>query len=94
MKGKESIKPDKVYRVWESAKDLVTFSSWLPEVVGTAGELIRIGSVPADLPQVESQPEPKPEVMQEPIRFIDVDVTPYRKRLSLFRKRHRKPAKR
>lgn len=88
MKERESLKPDKVYRVWESAKDLVPYASWLPEVVGTAGELIRIGSVPVDLPQDSSS-----EVIQEPLRFIDSDVTAYRNLLTLFRKRHKKPAK-
>lgn len=88
MKDKESIKPDKIYRVWESTKDLVPFSSWLPEVVGPAGELLRIGSVPVDLSQDAYQ-----EVMQEPLRFIDADVTAYRNLLTLFRKRHKKPAK-
>lgn len=88
MKDNEPIKPDKTYRVWESTKDLVSFSSWLPEVVGPAGELLRIGSVPADLSQ-----DAYPEVIQEPLRFIDADVTAYRNLLTLFRKRHRKPAK-
>lgn len=89
MKEIESIKPDKVYRIWESAKDLVQFSYWLPEVVGTSRELIRIGSVPVDLTQEESPPE----VIQEPLRFIDADVTAYRNLLALFRKRHKNPAK-
>lgn len=84
MKEKESIKSDKIYRVWESTKDLVTFSPWLPEVVGSAGELLRIGSVPVDLSQ---------DSYQEPLRFIDADVTAYRNLLTLFRKRHKKPAK-
>lgn len=88
MKDNESIKPDKIYRVWESTKDLVPFSSWLPEVVGQAGELLRIGSVPVDLSQDAYQ-----EVIQEPLRFIDADVTAYRNLLTLFRKRHKKPAK-
>jgi hypothetical protein len=88
MKDKESIKPDKIYRVWESTKDLVPFSSWLPEVVGQTGELLRIGSVPVDLSQDSYQ-----EVIQEPLRFIDADVTAYRNLLSLFRKRHKKPVK-
>lgn len=89
MKEIESIKPDKIYRVWESTKDLVPFSSWLPEVVGTAGELIHIGSVPVDFSQEDLQPK----VIQEPLRFIDADVTAYRNLLTLFRKRHKKPAK-
>lgn len=88
MKERESLKPDKVYHVWESAKDLVPYSSWLPEVVGTAGELIRIGSVPVDLHQ-----DSQSEVIQEPLRFIDADVTAYRNLSTSFRKRHKKPAK-
>ena len=88
MKDKEPIKPDKIYRVWESTKDLVPFSSWLPEVVGTAAELIRIGSVSVDYSQDSYQ-----EVIPEQLRFIDAAVTPYRKRLSLFRKRNKNPAK-
>ena len=88
MKERESFRPDRVYRIWESTKDLVPFSSWLPEVVGTAGELIRIGSAPAEFSQDSQQ-----EVIQEPLRFVDADVTAYRKRLTLFRKRHKKPAK-
>lgn len=89
MKDKESSKPNKTYRVWESTKDLVPFSSWLSEVVGTAGELVRIGSIPVDFSQEDSQPK----VISEPLRFIDADVTAYRNLLSLFRKRHKKPAK-
>lgn len=88
MREKEPIKPDKLYRVWESTKDLVPFSSWLPEVVGSAGELLRIGSVPVDHSQDSQQ-----EVIQEPLRFVDADVTAYRKRLTLFRKRHKKACK-
>lgn len=88
MNEREPIKPDKIYRVWESTKDLVPFSSWLPEVVGTTAELIRIGSVSVDYSQDAYQ-----EVIQEPLRFIDADVTAYRNLLSLFRKRHQKPAK-
>lgn len=85
MKEKESINPNKTYRVWESTKDLVPFSAWLPEVVGPAGELFRIGSVPVNLSQED--------VKQEPLRFIDADVTKYRNLLTLFRKRHKKSAK-
>ncbi len=84
MKETQSLKPDKVYRLWESTKDLVPYANWLPEVVGTAGELMRIGSVPVNLPQ-DAEPEPiVPEV-----RFIDSDVTKYRNLLSIFRRRHR-----
>lgn len=88
MEDRGSIKPDKIYRVWESAQDLVSFASWLPEVVGTSDELIRIGSVAVDLPQ-----DTQPEVVQEPLRFIDADVTAYRNLLALFRKRHKKAYK-
>lgn len=89
MNEREPNKPCRAHRVWESTKDLIEFASWLPEVVGTVDELLRIGSVPVDLPPEAFQPE----VIQEPLRFIDADVTPYRKRLTLFRKRHKKPAK-
>lgn len=88
MNEREPIKPDKIYRVWESTKDLVPFSSWLPEVVGTTAELIRIGSVSVDDSQDSYQ-----EVIPEQLRFIDADVTAYRNLLTLFRKRHKKPAK-
>lgn len=44
-------------RVWESAIDLTVFAEWIPEVVGTRKELLKIGTVlvptaivdPADL---------------------------------------------
>lgn len=88
MKEREPLKPDKIYRVWESTKDLVPFSSWLPEVVGTAAELISIGSVSVDFSQDSYQ-----EVIQEHLRFIDADVTPYRNLLTLFRNRHKQTAK-
>ena len=80
----EILKPDKIYRLWDSTKDLMPFSTWLPEVVGTTGELIRIGSIPINLSQdAESEPN-----VQE-VRFIDSDVTKYRNLLSIFRRRHR-----
>ena len=85
MKEIEILKPDKVYRLWDSTKDLVPFSTWLPEVVGTTGELIRIGSVPVNLLQ-DAEPEPN---VQE-VRFIDADVTKYRNLLSIFRRHHRR----
>ena len=89
MNEREPNKPCRAYRAWESTKVLIEFTSWLPEVVGTADGLLRIGSVPIDLPSEAFQLE----VIQEPLRPIDADVTPYRKRLSLFRKRNKNPAK-
>ena len=89
MNEREPNKPCRAYRAWESTKGLIEFTSWLPEVVGTADGLLRVGSVPVDLPSEAFQPE----VIQEPLRPIDADVTPYRKRLSLFRKRNKNPAK-
>lgn len=88
MNEREPNKPCRAYRAWESTKVLIEFTSWLPEVVGTAAELIRIGSVFVDYSQDSYQ-----EVIPEQLRFIDADVTPYRKRLSLFRKRNKNPAK-
>lgn len=88
MKDIESIIPDEAYRLWESARDLLPFSFWLPEVVGTASELIRIGSVRIDLTQY-----PQSEVKQAPLRFIDADVTFYRNMSALFRKRAQEACK-
>lgn len=86
----ESLKPDKIYRLWDSTRDLIPFSTWLPEVVGTAGDLIRIGSVPiSPSPDVESTPYAPEDLMPE-VRFIDADVTKYRNLLSIFRRRHRR----
>lgn len=90
MKEMQSLKPDKVYRLWESTKDLVPYATWLPEVVGTAGELMRIGSVPVSLPP-DAEPTPyMPEENMHEVRFIDSDVTKYRNLLSIFRRRHRR----
>lgn len=84
MKEVEPLKPDKVYKLWESTKDLVPFSAWLPEVVGPTGELIQIGSIPVDLPKESAIPE----TVKSEVRFIDSDVSKYRKLLSMFRSRH------
>ena len=84
MNKEEPIRPAKVYRLWESARDLVSYSDWLPEVVGTPGELMRIGTV-----LVDSIPETNEVASEaEPLKFIDADVTKYRNLLSVFRKRH------
>lgn len=37
-----------VFYVWQSVKDLLEYAEFVPEVVGTADELLLIGSVPAD----------------------------------------------
>lgn len=89
MKIEKTIQPDAVYRVWDSTKDIIEFADWLPEVVGYRGELLRIGSIPIRL---EAEPEvtdlPSFPVPEQGLRFIDADVTKYRKMFSFFRKRH------
>lgn len=83
MKIEKTIQPDAVYRVWDSTKDIIEFADWLPEVVGYRGELLRIGSIPIRL---EAEPEvtdlPSFPVPEQGFRFIDADVTKYRKMLS------------
>ena len=82
----QSLKPDRVYRLWESTKDIIEFSRWLPEVVGTEGELRRIGSITvARISPDESLIE---DEVLEPLRFKDADVTKYRNLLSFFRRSH------
>lgn len=92
MEQKETIAPDRVYRLWESTQDIIDFTTWLPEVVGTEAELTRIGStLVAKLPDADepTDVEVKVEVeVTEPLRFIDADVSRYRKALNFFRKRH------
>lgn len=84
----QNLKPDRVYRLWESTQDIIDFSKWLPEVVGTEGELRRIGSVlVARMPQDEDVTAVDIEV-EEPLRFRDADVSKYRNLLSFFRRNH------
>ena len=84
----QSLKPDRVYRLWESTKDILEFSRWLPEVVGTERELRRIGSITiARISQTEDTLEVEDEVI-EPLRFKDADVSKYRNLLSFFRRSH------
>lgn len=84
----QSLKPDRVYRLWESTQDIIEFSRWLPEVVGTEGELRRIGSIlVAKIPQDEDVVAVDTEV-KEPLRFRDADVSKYRNLLSFFRRNH------
>ena len=72
--------PKVTFKVWDSTKDLLPYSTWLPEVVGTHRELIHIGSIP-----LSSAPPLA-------VRFKDADVSGYRRLLSLFRKRHSIPS--
>lgn len=84
----QNLKPDRVYRLWESTQDIIEFSRWLPEVVGTEGELRRIGSIMvARIPQDEGVIAVDVEV-KEPLRFRDADVSKYRNLLSFFRRNH------
>lgn len=84
----QNLRPDRVYRLWESTQDIIEFSKWLPEVVGTEGELRRIGSIMvARIPQDEDVIAVDIEVTQ-PLRFRDADVSKYRNLLSFFRRNH------
>lgn len=84
----QNLRPDRVYRLWESTQDIIEFSRWLPEVVGTEGELRRIGSIMvARIPQDEDVIAVDIEV-KEPLRFRDADVSKYRNLLSFFRRNH------
>jgi len=84
----QNLRPDRVYRLWESTQDIIEFSRWLPEVVGTEGELRRIGSIlVAKIPQDEDVIAVDIEV-KEPLRFRDADVSKYRNLLSFFRRNH------
>lgn len=84
----QSSKPDRIYRLWESTQSIIEFSRWLPEVVGTEGELRRIGSIViARMPQNKSTIAAVVEEI-EPLRFRDADVTKYRNLLAFFRRRH------
>lgn len=88
MAQKEKFKIDKVYRLWDSTLDIIDYARWLPEVVGTEGELRRIGSIlVANIP--DEAPTDVVEVEVQPVKFIDADVTKYRKLLSFFRRKHR-----
>lgn len=84
----QNLRPDRVYRLWESTQDIIEFSRWLPEVVGTEGELRRIGSIlVAKIPQDEDVVAVDIEA-KEPLRFRDADVSKYRNLLSFFRRNH------
>ena len=94
MAQKEKFKIDKVYRLWDSTYHGTRvyksgdYAKWLPEVVGTEGELRRIGSIlVANIPDEASTDAVGVEV--QPVKFIDADVTKYRKLLSFFRRKHR-----
>lgn len=88
----QNLRPDRVYRLWESTQDIIEFSRWLPEVVGTERELRRIGSIlVAKIPQDEDEDVVVVAVdieVKEPLRFRDADVSKYRDLLSFFRRNH------
>lgn len=81
MSDKEAIKPDAVYRIWDSTQDIIDFADWLPEVVGSRNELIQIGSVPIPLNQVTNN-----QLTAARLRFIDADVSKYKHYSTYFRK--------
>ena len=84
----QNLKPDWVYQLWESTRDIIEFSRWLPEVVGTEEELRRIGSIlVAKIPQDEDVIAVDTEV-KEPLLFRDADISKYRNLLSFFRRNH------
>lgn len=89
----QNLKPNRVYRLWESTQDILEFTRWLPEVVGTEGELRRIGSILiAQIPQEECRAVADVEMIK-PVRFKDADVTKYRNLLTFFRRRHGRRAR-
>lgn len=84
----QNSKPNQVCRLWKSTQDILEFTRWLPEVVGTERELRRIGSIlVARIPQEEDSTAADVEVLK-PVRFKDADVTRYRNLLACFRRRH------
>lgn len=88
----QHLKPNQVCRLWESTQDILEFTRWLPEVVGTERELRRIGSIlVARIPQEESMVTADIEATR-PLRFKDADVTRYRNLLACFRRRHGRQA--
>ena len=84
----QNLKPNRVYRLWESTQDILEFTRWLPEVVGTEKELRRIGSI-----LVAEDPVAANTEMIQPVRFKDADVTKYRNLLAFFRRRHGRRAR-
>ena len=89
----QNLKPNRVYRLWESTQDILEFTRWLPEVVGTERELRRIGSILiAQIPQEEGRNVADVEMIR-PVRFKDADVTKYRNLLTFFRRRHGRRAR-
>lgn len=75
MDNTATIRLTKVYRVWDSARDLFEYANWIPEVVGTEKELCHIGSVPLCISTEE--------------RFAESDVSRYRRMLADFRQKNR-----
>lgn len=89
----QNLKPNQVYRLWESTQDILEFSRWLPEVVGTERELRCVGSVMiAQTPKEKDVVAADIEVMK-PTRFKDADITKYRNLLTFFRRRHDRQAR-
>ena len=89
----QNLKPNRVCRLWESTQDILEFTRWLPEVVGTERELRRVGSILiAQIPQEESGAAADIEMIK-PVRFKDADVTKYRNLLTFFRRRHGRRAR-
>lgn len=96
MRDTKVITPDAVYRIWESAEDLIELSSWLPEVVGTAEELTRLGSIKVTALPAKIESNEETDITDTPIlvedpeegqRFIDADVSKYRRWLKIFRQK-------
>lgn len=88
----QNLKPNQVCRLWKSTQDILEFTRWLPEVVGTERELRRIGSIlVARIPQEEGIVPADIEATR-PLRFKDADVTGYRNLLACFRRRHGRQA--
>lgn len=89
----QNLKPDQVRRLWESTQDILEFSRWLPEVVGTERELQCVGSIMvAQIPKEEGAVGVDAEVIK-PLRFKDADITKYRNLLTFFRRRHDRRAR-
>ena len=81
MDNDDAVKPDAVYRIWDSTQDIIDFADWLPEVVGSKEELIKTGSVPIPLSQLTSR-----QLEVAKLRFIDSDTSRYRRYSTYFRR--------
>lgn len=76
------------HKVWDSTKDLLPFSNWLPEVVGSAEGLIHDGSVYITHKEEAVEPEFSYSVPVD-LKFKDANVAKVRKRLLFFKRRLR-----